>query len=102
MKKMFYIFSCKGLPNVAKGTVFQQIRTGVGFKTGGFVEEKLGGGYRRTTVWKKKKVLPDEQSHGLGIVTKFILKKKRNSDDFGLRRPVVQKPFSPKNGIPLS
>ena len=28
---------------VARGTVFQQIRTGVGFKTGDFVEEKLGG-----------------------------------------------------------
>ena len=23
-------------------------------------------------------------------------------DDFGVRSPVIQKPFSPKNGIPLS
>ena len=28
---------------VAKGTVFQEIRAGVGFKTGDFVKEKLGG-----------------------------------------------------------
>ena len=38
---------CKGLSNddvgTARGTVFREIRPGVGFKTGEFVEEKLGG-----------------------------------------------------------
>ena len=29
---------------VSRDTVFQDIRPGVGFKTGDFVEEKLGGG----------------------------------------------------------
>ena len=37
----------KGLSNddvgVARGTVFQEVRPGAGFKTGGFVEEMLGG-----------------------------------------------------------
>ena len=37
----------KGLSNdddwVAKGTVFQELRMGAGFKTGEFVKEKLGG-----------------------------------------------------------
>ena len=28
---------------VAKGTVFQEIRPWVGFKTGDFIQEKLGG-----------------------------------------------------------
>ena len=28
---------------VARGTVFQEIRPGAGFKTGDFVKEKLGG-----------------------------------------------------------
>ena len=33
---------------------------------------------------------------------KIFLKKMKNSDDFGLRIPVLQKEtFSPKNGIPL-
>ena len=38
---------CNGLSNnevgVARGTVYQEIRPGAGFKTGHFVEEKLGG-----------------------------------------------------------
>ena len=42
-----YFLGCKGLLDdgvgVAKGTVFQKIRPGAGFKTGDFVEEKLGG-----------------------------------------------------------
>ena len=42
----------KGLSNddvgAARGAVFQAIRLGVGFETGDFVEEMLGG-YRRTT-----------------------------------------------------
>ena len=35
----------------ARGTVFQEIRPGAGFKTGNLGIEKLGGGeiYRRTT-----------------------------------------------------
>ena len=43
---------CEGLSNddvgVARGTVFQEMRAGAGFKTGDFFKEKLGG-YRRTT-----------------------------------------------------
>ena len=46
-----YIFTCfllsKGLLNddvgVARGTVFQEIRPGAGFKTSDSVQEKLGG-----------------------------------------------------------
>ena len=30
--------------------VFKEIRPGAGFKTGDFAKEKLGGGYRRTTI----------------------------------------------------
>ena len=37
---------CNGLSNddvgVARGAVFQEVRLGAGFKTGDFVEEKLG------------------------------------------------------------
>ena len=42
-----HILVCKGLSNdgvgVARGTVFQKIITGAGFKTGDFVEESWGG-----------------------------------------------------------
>ena len=42
-----YFLVCKGLSNddvgAARGSVFQEIRPGAGFKTVGFVEEKLGG-----------------------------------------------------------
>ena len=43
-----YVFLfAKGLSHndvgVARGTVFQGVRPGAGFKTGDFVEEKLGG-----------------------------------------------------------
>ena len=38
---------CKGLSidgvGVSRGTVVQEIRPGVGFETGDFVKEKLGG-----------------------------------------------------------
>ena len=48
-----YVLICRRLSNdcvvVARDTVFQEIRPGVGFETGDFVKEKLGGGYRRTT-----------------------------------------------------
>ena len=41
-------------------------------------------------------------SHGLGPQQESREKKKwRNSDDFGLRSPVIQETFSPKKGIPL-
>ena len=44
---------CNGISKddvgVARGAVFQKIRPGVGFKTGDFVKEKLGG-YRKTTL----------------------------------------------------
>ena len=42
-----YYLVCGGLLNddvrVVRGTVFQEIRLEVGFKTGDFVKEKLGG-----------------------------------------------------------
>ena len=42
-----FFLVCKGLSNddvgVARGTIFQEIRPGAGFKTGDFVKEKLGG-----------------------------------------------------------
>ena len=42
-----YFFVCKGLSKndvgVTMGTVFQEIRPGVGFKAGDFVKEYLGG-----------------------------------------------------------
>ena len=47
--------------------------------------------------------VPDEKSHDLLIGTQRESCKKKNwqiSDDFGLRSPVIQKPFSPKKGIP--
>ena len=47
----------KGLPNddvgVASITVFQEIRPGTCVRTGDFVKEKLGGGYRRSTQNRK-------------------------------------------------
>ena len=47
-KNFIHFLSCQGLSNddvgVARGTVFQEIRPGVGFKTGDFVEDRLGGG----------------------------------------------------------
>ena len=54
----FNILSClrEGPSNdddvgVARGSVFHEIRTGSGVKTGDFVKEKSGGGgYRRTTL----------------------------------------------------
>ena len=48
-----YILVCRGLSiddvGVSRNTVFQEIRPGAGFETGGFVKKKLGRGYRRTT-----------------------------------------------------
>ena len=55
------VLVCTGLSNddvgvVARGTVFQDIRPGAGFKTGDFVKEKFGGGggvpYRTTRGWR--------------------------------------------------
>ena len=37
---------------VARVTVYQEIRPGAGFKTGDFIKEKLGGGYRRTNIYQ--------------------------------------------------
>ena len=47
-KSFMYFLACsKGSSNdeveVARSAVFEEIRAGVGFKTGDFVEEKLGG-----------------------------------------------------------
>ena len=43
----YHFLVCKGRPNDdvggGRGTVFQEIRLGAGFKTGDFVEELLGG-----------------------------------------------------------
>ena len=52
MKKISILFIvCKVLVvqsnddvGVARGTVFREVRPGAGFKTGGFVKEKLGAG----------------------------------------------------------
>ena len=48
-----YFLVCKGRSNddvgVARGTVFQALRPGAGFKTGDSSLKKKGGGYRRTT-----------------------------------------------------
>ena len=42
-----FLFAMEGLSNndvgVARGTVFQEVRPGAGFKTGDFVKERLGG-----------------------------------------------------------
>ena len=51
-----YFLVCKGLSNdevgVTRVAVLQEIRPGVGFKTGDVVKEMLGGGYCcRTTLW---------------------------------------------------
>ena len=50
-----YIFLvCKGLSindvGVGWGSVFQEIRPGARSKTGDIFKEKLGGGYRKTTL----------------------------------------------------
>ena len=42
----------------ARGTVFQEIRPGAGFKTGDFVKEKLGGAtVERLSPWRIWRVL---------------------------------------------
>ena len=42
-----YVFVCSGRSNdgvgVARGTAFQEIRPGAGFKTSNFVKQTLGG-----------------------------------------------------------
>ena len=47
VKVSVYCLVCNGLSIddvvVARGTVFQEVRPGAGFKTGDFVEGKLGG-----------------------------------------------------------
>ena len=49
---------CKGLTTddveVSRDTVIQEIRPGAGFETGDFVEEKLGGGGYRRTIWLRR------------------------------------------------
>ena len=47
-KNVFTYFAvCEGRSNddvgVARGTVFQKLQPGAGFKTGDFIKEKLGG-----------------------------------------------------------
>ena len=61
----------------------------------------------KNLIWRRKneKLRPDEKipcMHGLGTLRQFHGKKKWPiSDDFGLRSPVIQKPFQTKRGIPL-
>ena len=74
----FLVFKVKGRSNddvgVARGTEFQALRPGVGFKTGDFVEKNWGG-YRRTT---------------LGIVYMFFIYTYYNTGLFiGLRFHVI-------------
>ena len=45
--------------------------------------------------WRKLKVLPDEQFHGLRYKMKNIATQDWNSDDFGA--PVIQKTIRPKS-----
>ena len=50
---LHYFLLCNGLLKldvaVARGTVFQEVRSGARFRTGDFVDKKLGGrGYRST------------------------------------------------------
>ena len=58
------------------------------------------GALRPPKNWFEKKLKPltgDEKN----LYTTIIMQKKRQiSDDFGLKRPVIQEPFSPKKGIP--
>ena len=44
--------------------------------------------------WRKMKVLHDEQSHGLVHNEKYCIAT-MNSDDFGLKSPVIQDVFEP-------
>ena len=47
LKKNVCFLLCKGLSNddvgVARGTVLQEVRPGIGFESGDFFEEKWGG-----------------------------------------------------------
>ena len=47
-------------------------------------------------IWRKKKVLPDEQSQVFSIQRKMLQRQDRNCDDFALRSPVIHKQFQPK------
>ena len=57
-----YFFGCKGLSNdgieLAGGTVFYEIWSGVGFKTRRFPWRNVRGGYRRTTPGHGVRILP--------------------------------------------
>ena len=71
-----YVLVCRGLPNDdvvrrGRGTVFQEIRPGAGFKTGDFVKEKLGG--LVFILQTDSKVRPDELSHTNNLVNLFNL-----------------------------
>ena len=50
-----YCLVCKSLSiddvGVTRDTVYQEIRSGAGFKTGDFVEEKLGGATVERLIW---------------------------------------------------
>ena len=43
-----YIYVTMTSPGVATGTVFQEIRSGAGFKTGDLLAKPLGGQHRKT------------------------------------------------------
>ena len=70
-----YFLVCEGLSTddvgVEKDTVFQKIRLWAGFKTGDFVQEKLGGGgYRGMTRRKEMNAWVGVHSFLSGIVTR--------------------------------
>ena len=69
----FFVFFCKGLWNgdvaVARGTFFQEIRPGAGFKTGDSLK-KSWCSYRRTT-WEWYRIDPARQ-HDLEQIVQTI------------------------------
>ena len=56
-----YFLVCKSLSiddvGVTRDAVHQDIRSGAGFKTGDFVEEKFGGATVERLQWRKTKLL---------------------------------------------
>lgn len=49
----------------------------------------------------KIKVLPDDQSHGLTMQRNTLQAQKRNSDDFGLRGPLIQTRCQPNRAASI-
>lgn len=51
---------------------------------------------------KQNVFIPDEQYHGLKYTLNNLATQERTSDGLGLRGPIIQECFLPKNGIPPS